>query len=121
MEHGDVFLSGDGARSSGDAPQSIHNLCDINAVGAPGAAGMTGSAQPYGLRGKHLIPMAVLQVPEHLVGQDIHREVQRAPGRTLLALITVLNFLSALLNNFRQQGHIVIYCLLSRIHRLLQF
>ena len=48
MEQGDIFFSGNSARSMCDASQGIHHLGDINAVGAPGAAGMAGSAEPYG-------------------------------------------------------------------------
>ena len=99
----------------------VHNLSYINAIGAPGAAGMAGSAEPYGFRGQHLFPVAILDMAEHLVGQDIHGEIQGTSGRTLLALITVLYRFSALLNDFRQQGYILICCLLSHIHRLLQF
>jgi len=60
--------------------------------------------------------MAILDVPEYLVWQDIHRKIERTSGRTLLALKTVLNCFSADLINFRQQGYSFIGCLPAWVH-----
>ena len=60
--------------------------------------------------------MAILDMPEYLVRQDIHREIERTSGRTLLALKTVLNCLSADLIDFRQQGYFLIGCLPALVH-----
>ena len=63
--------------------------------------------------------MAILDMAEHLVWQDIHGEIQGASRRAFLALKTVLNFFSADLKNLRlqgHQGHIAIACLPDLIH-----
>jgi hypothetical protein len=60
--------------------------------------------------------MAILDVAEQLVGQDIHREIQGAPCRTLLALKTVLDFFSADPKNLGLQRHIFIGCLPVKVH-----
>jgi len=55
-------------------------------------------------------------MPEYLVWQDIHGEIQGASRRAFLALKTVLYFFSADLKNLRLQGHIVIACLPDLTH-----
>ena len=48
--------------------------------------------------------MAVLDMAEHLVGEDIHRVGDRASRRTFLALKTGLYGFTTGLDNFRQEG-----------------
>jgi len=101
VKQGNVFFSGNGTGAGGDASQGVHNLCDINAVGTPDTAGMAGSAEPYTICGQYFIPMAILDMAEQLVWQDIHGEIERTSSRALLTLKTVLYRLSALVKDFR--------------------
>jgi len=45
--------------------------------------------------------MPVLNVPEYLVGENVHLKVEGASRRALLALEAVLNFLAAFMKNLR--------------------
>ena len=118
MEHRNILLSRNEAGTDGYASQCIHNLGYIYLVGAPSAAGVAGSAEPYGLRCKNLVTMAILDMPEHLVGKDVHGEIDGTSCRTFLALVAVLNFLSAFLKDLRQQGIIRGGCLRACVHSI---
>ena len=48
--------------------------------------------------------MVVLNMAEYLIGEDIHRIGDGTSRRTFLALKTGLNFFTAGLNDFRQEG-----------------
>ena len=62
--------------------------------------------------------MAVLDMAEHLVGQDIHRISDGTSCRALLALKTGLNLFSTGLNDFRQEGILLLVYLYVLIHHL---
>ena len=103
MKERDFSFSGNSAGLIRYASQSIHNFSYINAIRAPDAACMAGSAEPNAFRGKNLFRVTILNVAEELVGQDIHGKIDGTPRRTFLALKTVLNFFAADLIDFRQQ------------------
>jgi hypothetical protein len=48
--------------------------------------------------------MAILDMAENLIGEDVHGKVEGASCRAFLALKTVLNFFAADFEYFRQQG-----------------
>jgi hypothetical protein len=77
---------------------------------------MTGSAEPNAFGRENFFRVTVLNVAEELVGQDVHREIERTSGRTLLTLKTVLYFLSAFLKNLGQQRHILAGYLPALVH-----
>lgn len=62
--------------------------------------------------------MAVLDMAEHLVGEDVHRISDGTPRRTFLALKTSLNLFPAALNDFRQEGILLLVYLHVLIHHL---
>jgi hypothetical protein len=49
MEYRDILLSGLNSFKQRHLPESVHDMSDINAVGASGGAGFTGSAYPDGI------------------------------------------------------------------------
>jgi|WetSurMetagenome_2_1015567.scaffolds.fasta_scaffold380496_1 hypothetical protein len=103
MKQRDVFFTGNSAGLIRYASQGIHNLSYINAIGAPNTAGMAGGAEPYCFGGQYPVLMAILDMTEHLVWQDIHGKIDGTPRRTFLALKTVLNFFAADLIDLSQQ------------------
>jgi len=62
--------------------------------------------------------MAVLDMAEHLVREDIHRISDGTSRRTFLALETGLNLFPAGLNHFRQEGILLLVYLYISIHHL---
>ena len=62
--------------------------------------------------------MAVLDMSEHLIGEDIHRISDGTSRRTFLALETSLYGFATGPNNFRQEGILLRVKLLAGFHFL---
>ena len=62
--------------------------------------------------------MAVLDAAEHLVWENVHRISDGTPCRTFLALKTGLNLFPAGLNDFRQEGIVLLVYPYVWIHHL---
>ena len=62
--------------------------------------------------------MAVLDTPEHLIGEDVHRIGNGTSCRTFLALKTGLNLFPAGLNDFRQEEIVLLVYMYVSIHHL---
>jgi hypothetical protein len=61
--------------------EPVHHPGDINAVGTPGGASLTGGADPDGAAAQNLIFLAQQGQADHPVGQEVHGEGQgTAPG-----------------------------------------
>ena len=43
--------------------------------------------------------MSVLNMPKHLIGEDVHGKIERTSRRAFLALEAVLNFLAAVMKD----------------------
>ena len=87
----------------GEASQGIHDLGDIDIVWASNTTSIAGSTDPDRLRSENLFSMPVLNMTEHLIGEDIHRISDGTSRRTFLALKTGLDFFPAGLNDFKQE------------------
>jgi hypothetical protein len=101
MEDRNILFSRFDPGADGDVSQGIHDLGDIDVVGAPDAARVTGGANPDRFRPQNLFSVTVLDMAEDLVGKDIHGIGHGTSCRTFLALIAILNGFSAGLINFR--------------------
>jgi len=84
-------------------PQRVHDMGNIDVIWTSDAASIAGGANPDGLGREDLLPVAVLDMTEDLIGQNVHGIGDGAPCRTLLALITGLELLAAGMNDFRQK------------------
>jgi hypothetical protein len=92
------------SRADRDVSQGVHDLGDIDVIGTPDAAGVTGGADPDRFRRQDFLPVIVLDMAEDLVGEDIHGISHGTSCRTFLALIAILNGFTARLMDFRQKG-----------------
>jgi hypothetical protein len=85
----------------GQVTQGVHDLGNINVVGTPDAARVTGGTDPDRLRTKDLLTVAILNMAKDPVGKKIHGVGDRTPRRALLALITGLKVFTAGLDDLR--------------------
>jgi hypothetical protein len=101
MENRNILLTGFDLGVKDESSQGIHDLGDIDVIRASNTTGITGGADPNRLRRENLFSMVVLDMTENLIGEDIHGISDRTPCRTLLALVTGLDFFTAYLNHLR--------------------
>jgi len=118
MKNGNILLSRFDPRAKRQVSQDIHDFGDIDVIWASNAAGIAGGADPDGLRREDPLSVAVLDMAEHLIGENIHRFDNRTSRRTLLTLKTGLNFFAAGLSNFIQERTLQPVLLHVLIHSL---
>jgi hypothetical protein len=78
-----------------DLPHRLHHFGDLNALGTPDIAGVTGSADPDRLGFEKLLLEAELGVADDLVGKDVHFAHCRTAGRAFAALVAGQKLLAA--------------------------
>jgi len=88
MENGDIPARGLYAFLPGQLPQGVHNMRDVNIIGAPGAAGFAGGTDPDGIAVQYLLHQAQVEKAYGPVGHDVHSEGHRAAVGAFLALET---------------------------------
>jgi hypothetical protein len=101
VEDRNILFSRFDSGADGDISQGIHDLGDIDVIGTPDTAGVTGGADPDRLGPENLFPVIVLDMTKDLVGKQIHGVGHGASCRTFLALIAILNVFAARLMDFR--------------------
>jgi hypothetical protein len=76
-------------------PQGIHHPGNIDPFGASRGTLEAGSAEPEGIDSKRLFLQTQKGITNDLVGTNFHGKGNRTPGRTIPALITGKEILSA--------------------------
>ena len=118
MENRNRLLAGADPRTKRNVPQTVHDMGKIDVIGTPDAAGMAGSAYPYALTTQHLLSLPVLDLTDHLIGENIHRRDNGTSRRTLLALVTGPDVHRALTDDFIKKWILKILCRYVHIHLL---
>src|SRR5574340_991670 len=104
MKNWNLGLTGFKPGFTGQVPQSVHHLRNIDIIRTTNAACMTGGANPNRLRAKNFIPPAVLNLTADLIGENLHGRNNRAACGPLLALIACLDIYIAFLDDFFKKG-----------------
>ena len=86
MENRKIFLRLLHPLALGHLPQGVHNMGNIDVIGASGGTCFTGGTDPDGVALQHFIEQAKIKQMHSLVRQNIHSESYRAAIGAFLAL-----------------------------------
>ena len=86
MENGEILLRRLNSLALGHLPQGVHNMGNIDVIGASGGTCFTGGTDPDGVALQHFIEQAKIKQMHSLVRQNIHSESDRATISAFLAL-----------------------------------
>jgi len=86
MENREILLRRLNSLALGHLPQGVHNMSNIDVIGASGGTCFTGGTDPDGVALQHSIEQAKMKQTHHLVRQNIHSESYRAAIGAFLAL-----------------------------------